>query len=134
MTITRDYHLLSQLANPIILKDEHSVYAYSNQTAASLTGFANPKEMIGIRDADLKCQAAELCDLFIKQDQLTLKEGHLHHLDLTYYADGKLHALMTTKTRVIDEKNQKYVVWCANELPLVYLSNLIMSLKDLQDN
>jgi DNA-binding CsgD family transcriptional regulator len=119
--------------NPLCIKDQNSVYVSANQACATFCGFAKGDEMVGIKDADLRCRAAEMHEVFVQQDQRALDTGSEKNLDIAYYADNKLHALLSSKTRVVDKLNRPLVVCNAIELPITQLSRLIDSLKDMQD-
>lgn len=117
--------LFEQMPCAIGIKTADSVYVAANQQVAGLTGFTSPKQMIGIKDENLNCPAAELHQTFVLQDQEALDNDKISNLDVCKYSDGQLHVFLSVKKKLIDEKNQHFILFTMTELPIVAIAKIM---------
>lgn len=129
LTTLATSHILECMPCPIAIKNSASVYVAANIHAAKLAGFSNTRQMIGLRDAELKCDAADLYELFVSQDQNVLTTGIAQvNLDIAEYSDGELHCFLSTKKQISDNDNNTFVLLSMNEVPIHSLSRVFTEL------
>lgn len=80
--------LVSQSPGIVMLKGADSVIHGCSYQMAKLAGFDNPSEMQGLRDEDMRCDAAAGAEQFVSQDQYALTHGEHRSIDIYTYADG----------------------------------------------
>lgn len=108
--------LLNHIPCPIAIKSADSVYLGCNDVMASLSGFANQDQLIGKRDFELNCPAAEMHDIFVSQDQQTLTESQpLKSIDFCIYSDLQLHVCFTVKKKLVDQAQRDLVLFTITE-------------------
>ena len=104
--------VLNHMPCPMAIKTADSIYVGVNQVMASLGGFADQSQLIGKRDFELNCPAAEMHDIFVSQDQQALAEEQpLKSIDFCVYSDHQVHVCFTTKKKIIDRKNRQLVLF-----------------------
>src|SRR5579871_2677229 len=121
-------NLLEQMPCTIGIKNEDSIYVAANQQVAALTGFTQPKQMIGIQDQDLNCPPAELHSTFMMQDKEALLSNRIANLDICKYSDGKLNIFLSVKSKLIDEKNRQFILFTMTELPFKAIAKIITNI------
>jgi DNA-binding CsgD family transcriptional regulator len=91
------------------IKDiNHQIVAINDRTA-NLVGYKSAKQLIKLRisDNDIECDAKNLGHQFQKEDQLSEKQPSLTTLTWATYADSINHLLLTEKSILLNEKNEK---------------------------
>lgn len=117
--------ILNSLPNAIGIKNSQSIFIGVNEATAKLTGFNNSEEMIGVDDANIKCPTAEFYETFIQQDQATLQGYNQKNLDLSRYADGNIHAFISTKNKFKDKNKNEFVLFSMAEIPIKKIAKLL---------
>jgi DNA-binding CsgD family transcriptional regulator len=89
------------------MKDKDSIYVYSNASYARLVGFKHAEDFLGRTDFDVPSGQANCAPLFRAQDQDVIHKPHVMKvLDVHPEAEGKWHALFTTKTVFFDPNGE----------------------------
>lgn len=117
--------LVEYIPHPIAIKTIDSVYVAANQLLAKLAGFLNPRQMIGLQDMHLNCPAAELHNVFVAQDKEALISNKISNLDICTYSDGQLHVFLTIKTKLIDQRGLKFLLFTMTELPIASMTKIM---------
>ena len=124
-------YLLDLMPYPASIKCADGTYVGANKVMSNLCGFKDPKKMIGCRDTDLKCPAADMSDIFIAEDIKTIKKNIINKtVDICTYSDNKIHICLSTKRKIIDSNNKAFVFLLINELTEEFMKNKIFITKD----
>ena len=123
-------NIFNQMPGYFLLKDLNSVYVAGNRATAKLFGFNKCKQLAGITDYDIKCEAANHASLFIKQDETLKKTGNnIQVLDIHTYANKEIKVLLINKS-LLKEKNGKIALincYCV-ELTNQFISSIAYKL------
>ena len=114
--LMKSSRLLSTLPGYIGLKDHNSRIFLVNNNVAALTGYASPQCFLDkeIFDEDLNCQASELMDEFIEQDQRVFTSKKVvKELIYAQYANGQPYVFYNERYPIVNSQNEVIAIWCA---------------------
>jgi DNA-binding CsgD family transcriptional regulator len=95
--------LLDNSPGPWGCKDRNSIFLYANEAYGRLVGVPHFLELIGKREDELPCGAAECADLYRQQDREVMEKGlPLRILDIHPYANDNWRAFIFIKTPLLD--------------------------------
>lgn len=106
--------IIWQLPHFVIWKDIDSVYLGCNENFAKLAGYSTLASIEGIKDEDLKCDAATYATRFRYQDQQAMKHKPQTILDIHRFADGKIWTCLSNKTPL--RNKDKKIIGCINQM------------------
>lgn len=106
------------------IKDSESVYVAANSQLAQITGFNEPKDLIGLTDIDLKCPAADLHEIFVQQDKETLQGHKQENIDISFYANDKLTIFLSMKNKILDKQAREFVFFTMTKLPILAINHI----------
>src|SRR5688572_10831478 len=80
---------IERLPSLVVAKDMHSVFLHISEPFAKLIGRKSSLDCRGITDYDLRCEAVEFADIFIKTDKTAINSGaKMMNLDIQHYTCG----------------------------------------------
>lgn len=98
--------LLDNSPGPWGCKDRNSIFLYVNQAYGQLVGVPRYLELIGKREDELPCGAAECADMYRQQDLEVMETGlPLRILDIHPYANDHWRAFIFIKTPLLDAEH-----------------------------
>lgn len=87
-------------------KDLHHSYSGNNRHFANFFGFARGSEMIGLSDYDLRCEAAELAEIFQRCDRYVSDNNRtMKFFEILKSADNDVRIMLVNKAPVFDAQN-----------------------------
>jgi len=95
-------YMINQFPGYFLLKTCDSKYFGFSQQFSHLLGWKTQQDCLGRTDADLRCQASELAEVFVSEDQATLQQGQTKKLHLTRYCDSNVKIFITNKRRLVE--------------------------------
>jgi DNA-binding CsgD family transcriptional regulator len=99
----------AELATYMLIKDLNSIYAYGNDKLAKLVGYKTKKELEGISDYDLKCDAAQRASEFQKADRGVIKNNLPQRMIcVDKYSDNNMHAILAIMQPLVNA-NKKVI-------------------------
>lgn len=96
-------YMINQFPGYFLLKTCDSRYFGFSQKFSDLLGWKEQEDCIGRTDDDLRCQASELADIFVQEDQETLLRKQTKQLHLTRYCDDNVKIFITNKRKLISD-------------------------------
>ncbi len=100
--------IIEAVGDPLFVKNEKHEWVLLNQAFATMLG-KSPDVLLN--KSDYEFLPKEQADLFWQKDEEVLNSGKENvNEEIITGADGKLHNLVTKKTRFIDKNNKKYIV------------------------
>jgi len=98
--------LLDNSPGPWGCKDRNSIFLYANQAYGQLVGVPHFLELIGKREDELPCGAADCADLYRQQDREVMEKGlPLRILDIHPYANDEWRAFIFIKNPLLDAEH-----------------------------
>lgn len=94
-------NIIRQFPGYFLLKTCESRYFAFSQQFAHLLDWKKQEDCFGRTDADLRCQASELAEVFVNEDQETLLQGQTKQLHLTRYCDDNVKIFITNKRKLV---------------------------------
>lgn len=120
--------VINNLPFPAGIKNDKFEYIGINNKAALLAGYTLPEKMLGITDNDLNCDAASLSDVFREQDSKVLHGKELTTLDISNYADGRIHIFLSKKKQLKNSANENCLIFTMTELPISTIARIFTEL------
>lgn len=101
-------------------KDKASRFLKASKETAQLFGFQKPDDLLGLSDFDIRGDAVNSAERWIKQDQLVLKtQKPITKIEISGYSDGVAVPLLLKKAPFYDDSQNLLGVFCeCIELPL----------------
>ena len=120
--------VISQLPGLCSLRNCDSRNIATNDFSAQLIGYKHKEACIGITDYDIRCEAVNLADVFVKEDQATLSTGKTKQLYFSKYSDGEVKIFLCTKTRFYDVDNSVIGIFaqCHDVTEISEMQNIVL--------
>lgn len=100
-------NIIDCLPNPLFIKDEHHRFFSLNKAFVQLINIKK-EELIGKTDLDFFSE--EQARIFMNVDKEVLANGRINWNEEQLTVDGITHALLTSKVRIEDGNNKKYIL------------------------
>lgn len=99
----KETNLIEQLPGYIWWKDMNSIFLKTNANSARILGFTHPDELIGIKDHDVRCKAAENAMYYVEEDQKVQSSSTpMSFLNLSTYLNDEVTVLFVQKALFFD--------------------------------
>lgn len=108
--------LINSIPGAVGLKDINSTYIAGNTKLANYMGYKKPGDIVGLTDADVRCEMRELAHEFVAQDKQVIERGESCHLDIGRYPNGDLKLHFSTKKPLLSNGDIKGTVFTCVEL------------------
>lgn len=100
-------NIINSIPNPLMIKDNNSCFTLVNSAFENLVNV--PKSgLIGKSDKDFFSK--EEAEVFLKVDTEILANGGINWNEENLTVDGEIHSLITSKVRVLDGDENKFVL------------------------